>query len=83
MAITPNRHAVAIGIAVRAAIVEAGLTQAQFAEKSGMALNTLSRRINGVLPFTWPEIAKVSDITGVAISELVASAERIANRDAA
>lgn len=76
-------HAVAIGHAVRGAIAQAGLTQAQAADKTGMALNTLSRRINGLLPFTWPEIARVSQITGVSLGEIVAAAERIYARDAA
>jgi transcriptional regulator with XRE-family HTH domain len=69
-----------MGQAVYGAIVAADLTQAQAAEAAGMALNTLSRRINGHLPFTWPEVARLAGVTGLTISELVASAERIYGR---
>lgn len=48
-----------------------------------MALNTLSRRVNGLLPFTWPELVKVAGVTGVTCAELVTSAQRIHDRDAA
>lgn len=76
------RDSVAMGHAVRGACAQAGMTQAELAGASDMALNTLSRRINGSLPFTWPEIVSISSITGVSVSDLVASAVRIAARDA-
>lgn len=76
-------HSAAIGQAVRGAIAQAGLTQAEAAGRLGMALNTLSRRVNGLLPFTWPELVKVAEVTGVTCAELVMSAQRIHERDAA
>lgn len=76
-------HSVAIGAAVRGAIASAELTQAEAAEGIGVAVNTFSRRINGLLPFTWPELVRVAALTGVPVTELAASAERIANRDTA
>ncbi len=82
MATPLTPEAVAIGQAVRGAIAQAGMTQAETAMKSGMALNTLSRRINGILPFTWPELVAISAVTGVTCSELAANAERIAARTA-
>lgn len=75
-----DQHAVAIGSAVRGALAAAGFTQAEAAEGVGVALNTFSRRINGLLPFTWPEIVRVAALTGTTPSELAAQAERIASR---
>lgn len=72
--------AAAMGKAVRGAIATAGLSQAQAAEASGIPSRSFSRRINGLLPFTWPEIVRIADATGVACSDLIASAERIAGR---
>lgn len=72
-----------MGQAVRGAIAQADLTQAQAADKIGVALNTFSRRVNGLLPFTWPEIARVAEVTGLSVSELVADAERIYERKSA
>lgn len=76
-------HAVAIGAAVRGAIAQAGLTQAEAAAKIGLSLNTFSRRINGALPFTWPELVRVADAAGVKVSDLATTAERIAARGTA
>lgn len=74
-------RSVAMGQAVRGAIAQAGLTQALTAEAADMALNTLSRRINGSIPFTWPELARLAEVTGLNTSDLIASAERILNRE--
>lgn len=73
-------HAVAMGQAVRGAIAQAGLTLAETAPRTDMALNTLSRRVNGSLPFTWPEIVQIAEITGLTATELATSAARIADR---
>lgn len=80
MASNIDPQAVAIGQAVRGAIAQAGLTQADVAERTGIALNTLSRRINGLLPFTWPELVRIADVTDVSVSDLAAAAVRIAER---
>lgn len=71
----------AMGQAVRGAIAQAGLTQAEAAPQLKLSLMSLSRRINGALPFTWPELVRVSRVTGVPVSELIATAQRIANRE--
>lgn len=73
-------QAVAMGQAVRGAIAQADLTLAETAPQTTMHLNTLSRRVNGISAFTWPEIVQIADVTGVTPSELVASACRIAER---
>lgn len=75
--------AVAIGRAVRAALTEAGFTLAEAAPRLGLSLQTLSRRVNGTLPFTWPELMRASGITGVTPSELAEAADRVLSRDRA
>lgn len=71
-------HSVAIGAAIRGAIAQAGLTQAEAAQRSGIALNTLSRRINGLLPFSWPEVVALAKVTNTTAPELAATAARLA-----
>lgn len=70
-------EAVAIGRAVKGAIAAAGLTQADVSERTGIALNTLSRRVNGTIPFTFPELVRIARATGVRVADLVESAERL------
>lgn len=70
-------HAVAIGKAARGALAAAGKNIRSAAPLLDMSTNSLSRRINGTLPFTWPELVKVSELTGTPIHELAATAERI------
>lgn len=72
-----------MGRAVRGALAEAGLTHAEAAARIGISLASLSRRINGDLPFTWPELVSISDATSVPVSSLIANAERIASEKAA
>jgi transcriptional regulator with XRE-family HTH domain len=81
MASSFDPQAVAIGQAVRGAIAQAGLTQAEAAERADMSLRTLSRRINGLMPFTWTDLVRISEVTDVPCAELAASAVRIANRE--
>lgn len=73
-------EAVAIGRAVRGALATAGLSVADGAEQTGITLSTFSRRVNGTLPFTFPELIRVADVCGTKVSELAASAERIIER---
>lgn len=73
-------EAVAIGRAVRGAIAAAGFTLAEAAEESGINLTTLSRRVNGSLPFTFPELVSLATICGIRVSDLALTAERIAER---
>lgn len=74
---------VAIGRAARAALAGAGYTQEQAAPELGMSLQTLSRRINGNLPFTWPELARLAVLTGTTLTQLAEHAERISQASAA
>lgn len=65
--------------AIRAAIVEAGLTISQCASEIGIADNSFSRRMNGHIAFQWNEIVAIARATKRPVSELVAAAERIAD----
>lgn len=76
-------EAVAIGRAAKGAITTAGLSLAEAAERSGIPLSTLSRRVNGTLPFSFPELVRIADICDVRVSDLALSAERILGREAA
>lgn len=77
-------EAVAIGRAVRGALATAGLSVADAADRTGITLSTLSRRVNGTLPFTFPELSRVAVICGIKVSDLALAAERVAApRDAA
>jgi plasmid maintenance system antidote protein VapI len=67
-----------MGRAVRGAIVQAGLNNEQAAELAGFSTRTLSRRINGDLPFTWPEIVSLADVLDTTALELATVAERLA-----
>lgn len=78
-----SKHAVAIGRAGRAAITEAGLSLAEYADKAETSLSSLSRRVNGSIPFTYPELVTLSSITGVSLAELMRAAERVTERGAA
>lgn len=75
-----DHDAIAVGQAVRGAIAQAGLSQAQAAEAVTMHLNSFSRRVNGAIAFTYPELVRIASATDVRLTDLVASAERIAER---
>lgn len=75
-------EAIAIGRAVRGALATAGLTLTEAAEQTGITLSTFSRRVNGTLPFTFPELFRIADICGTKVSDLASAAERIIERAA-
>lgn len=54
------------------AIVSAGLTQKELAEKSGIPLSTLSAKINGHRPFDTVEVASVCRAAGIKDMKLMA-----------
>lgn len=75
-----NADSVAIGKAVHSAFVQAGMPRlTEAAAELPMPINTLSRRVNGLIPFTWPELVRVAEVTGVSVTDLAASAVRIAD----
>lgn len=75
--------AVAIGAAVRGASVEAGISLTQLAESAGFSWQSLSRRVNGHLAFTYPELVRVAGVTDTTLVDLIARADSIAKRRAA
>lgn len=74
--------AVAIGKAVRGAIAQAGLEHGETATRLGMGRNSLSRRVNGSIPFTWPEVVRIAELTGTTATELATTADRLAKAPA-
>ena len=60
------------------AIRSAGLSQRAVAEKSGIPLVTLNRRLTGKAAFTVLEVAAVAEVVGVGVTELFLRAERAA-----
>lgn len=72
--------AAAIGQAVKTALAEADMTQHEASATTGIAYASLSRRLNGAIPFTFPELIHVARVTGVPLSGLIESAERIIAR---
>lgn len=54
---------------------ENGMTQADMAEKLGMAENTFSWKRRGVREFSLSEAAKVADMTGKSLDYLVSVIE--------
>lgn len=75
-------EAVAIGRAVRGALTVAGVSIADASDKTGIPLSTFSRRVNGTVPFTFPEMVKVAALCGIRVSDLALAAERAAGRAA-
>ncbi|MFC8600149.1 MULTISPECIES: helix-turn-helix domain-containing protein [unclassified Isoptericola] len=73
-----NTEALAIGHAVKAAISHAGLSQVEIADDAGIALTSLSRRLNGHIPFTFPELVRVCRVLDLNVGDLAERAERIA-----
>ncbi len=72
-------ESLAIYRAVRCAIRAAGMTHDQVAEQPGIALNTLSPRVNDSIPFAWVEPVTIAGVTGTAVSDIAVSAVRIAS----
>lgn len=60
---------------------DAGLTQEDLAERTGIALRTLARRESGLSRWTTDEIASVADALGITASDLMNAAT--ASADAA
>lgn len=73
-----SRHdptAVAVGGVVKALIRGQGLTLTQVSELTGINQTTLSRRVNGVLPFTFPELSAIARLCEVKVSDIAAAVE--------
>ncbi len=59
---------------VRAAMGNSGMSQVALSEATGISRTTLSRRLNGQIPFTMDELAAIANHLGVRASDLLAAA---------
>lgn len=60
-----------VGELVKAAIIAAERTKTWTARKAGIARNTFSRKLNGHVDFTVPELARIAKVLGIAPSTLL------------
>lgn len=59
------------GQRVKQAIDDAGLSERDVAEQTGIPLTTLNRRLRGHAPFTATELRKIGQVLGVPASSLI------------
>jgi hypothetical protein len=59
------------------------MTREVLAPYAEISVNSLSRRLNGLLPFTWSELVRIAEATGTSVLSMAASAEEIYERSAA
>ncbi len=72
---TPDLTSRGISQAVSNALKSAGISQREAAERSGIPITTLSRRLTGNSPFLVTELAVLASMVGTTVSELAATAE--------
>lgn len=74
---TSNLTQRAVAGVVSAAISEAGKSQREVAQETGIPLVTLSRRLTGHSPFLITEIGAIAQVLDLRVSELISRAERV------
>lgn len=79
----PNHLAQALGRAVHSVIREAGLNITSTGRAAGIPRRTMTRSVNGERCFSIEELYKVAPVVDVPVSEILARAERIAEKTAA
>lgn len=62
-----------IAATVSAALREAGISQRDAAARTGIAINTLSRRLTGNSPFLVTELALIAELLGTTVPELISA----------
>lgn len=72
-----DAEAVAIGDAVRDLLSAHRLTLATTSRLTGVPLATLSRRVNGTLPFTFRELRAIARLCAVSVADIAEAAEQI------
>jgi transcriptional regulator with XRE-family HTH domain len=72
---TPDLTSRGISQAVSNALKDAGISQREAADRSGIPITTLSRRLTGNSPFLVTELAVLAAMVGTSVSELIATAE--------
>jgi len=68
---TPADTSRGIAANVSAALRAASISQRDAAARTGIAINTLSRRLTGHSPFSVTELALLADILGTTVPNLV------------
>lgn len=79
MSTTPDAASRAVARAVSDALRAAGVSQRDAAERSGIPLTTLSRRLTGASPLLYTELVALAGLAGVTVTELAAEVERVAS----
>lgn len=64
-----------IGDVLKSTIKHAGLTQDEVGIKAGIPRNSLNRKLNGGT-FNFDELARISQVTGRKLSDIIKDAER-------
>lgn len=75
---TPEQASREVSHVVARALREAGIPQRVAAERAGIPLTTLTRRLSGRSPLLVTELAALASLIGVPVSELLARAEAAA-----
>jgi len=69
---TPADTSRGIAATVSAALRDAGISQRDAAARTGIAINTLSRRLTGNSPFLVTELALIAELLDTTIEHLIA-----------
>ena len=60
-----------IARAVSAALRDAGISQRTASSRTGIAINTLTRRLTGYSPLNVAELAAIADLLDMTVAELI------------
>lgn len=71
----PNPTQRGLAAVVATALADAGFTQRNVAEVTGIPLATLNRRLTGASPFLVTELTAIADMLNTTTSALLATAE--------
>lgn len=82
VATSPDPLAVAVGQAVRVAAARRGVKLIPLGARAGLTQRTMARRVNGHVPFTWPELVRIAEALDTDVADLLAEAEMEAARAA-
>lgn len=73
---TADLTAEALASVVSKAVKTANLSQREVADRTGIPLVTLNRRLTGRSAFTVPEVASVAEVLGLSVVEIFLRVER-------
>ena len=74
---SPTETSRRLSEAIKAAAANAGVSQRDLANRAGIPLVTLNRKLNHLTPFNAVELGALSDVLGLSLVELALRAERI------